>query len=327
MGSLSRLLGFRDAPESEDPTPPEARARALQELQTPSTGEAAARGAAQGLTFGFMDELQGAEDATSKKVPVYDIAQAIRTLDPVRGLAALGSMAKSVREGRPSEALVSRAPVADTYRASRDAVRERNAAAEEAHPWAYRGGALAGSLATAPLAPGNTAAQAARLGALAGLGGSDADLTRGEVGQAALDTARGAGMGLVAQRVLSGRGVGGTIALGRGVQDVPLSALDDVPAKAWDPGRTARLRAAVTDPNVWARLNREDPIRIAEGEDGLRELTNGNHRLALARELGLPSLPVRFESPAAAAVRARARGTSIFRDAVAPMDAPKGRTP
>jgi hypothetical protein len=103
---------------------------------------------------------------------------------------------------------------------------------------------------------------------------------------------------------------------GRGVREVPLNELDDVPAYPRDPGRMASVQQGL---DAGADL---PPIRVGEGEDGLRELADGNHRLAAYRARGQESIPVDFESTAAAQVRPRARGTNINPRATAPVDAP-----
>lgn len=92
-----------------------------------------------------------------------------------------------------------------TYAEYRDELRRKKAAAQEANPWTYGGASLAGGLATA-FVPGlgaakgvQTVGQAVRtgaaMGALGGLGASDADLTKGDVLGAARDTAIGGAIG------------------------------------------------------------------------------------------------------------------------------------
>lgn len=119
----------------------------------------ALRGGAQGLSFGFADELAG-------------------------GLGALQDLGSDL-------------PFAERYRRERDASRAAYEAAQRANPKSYLAGELGGGLATA-LLPGGAAAQGAKaatlgakvgrglatglgLGALSGAGASQADLTQGEV--------------------------------------------------------------------------------------------------------------------------------------------------
>lgn len=149
---------------------------------TPTEADAFFRGATQGVSFGFGDELWGALRAAGDSMPV-----------------ALGG--SGMNES-----------MADAYRRNRDAQRIANARAEAAHGGYYLGGSLAGGLATAPLMPGagtgrtlwQLAKTGAKVGAASGaaygVGSSDADLTSArlsDVGQVARDGAVGAGAGLV----------------------------------------------------------------------------------------------------------------------------------
>lgn len=126
-------------------------------------GEAALRGAGQGLSLGFGDEIVG-------------------------GVKAAGS--KLTGNGKSLE---------DLYNQYRDIERQRNEAASQRYPKTYTGTEIAGGIGTM-LIPGvgeaaMTGKGAAILGALNGLGNSKADLTKGEVGQAAIDTGIGAALG------------------------------------------------------------------------------------------------------------------------------------
>lgn len=166
-------------------------------VATTGTLEATARGAAQGASLGYFDELQAA-----LRAPFSD-----RTYDQIR----------------------------DEYRAD-------DKIAEEAHPTASTLGKVGGGVATAfipglGLAKGASllkmAGQGAVLGGLTGLGDSEADLTKGEVGQAALDAGKGA---------LAGGAIGGTVgAVGQGMSR-GLDALKGVGGKLVDPG-TQRMLA------------------------------------------------------------------------------------
>lgn len=91
----------------------------------------------------------------------------------------------------------------------------------------------------------------------------------------------------------------------RKVYKVPLTELEDVPAVIWVPGRADEARRR------FAEEKTPPPILVTEGPDGRRELVDGNHRLAVARELGIPTLPVRFLDRKAAEIRrSRPQGTS-----------------
>jgi len=129
----------------------------------PGLMEALARGSAQGLTFGLADEI-GAAGST--------------LLDTLTGENSALS-------------------ILDDYRKHRDESRENFAAAEAAHPTASMVGNIAGGFVpalltaggSAPATLGALAKSGIKYGALAGLGNTEADLTRGEVGKAAKDVA------------------------------------------------------------------------------------------------------------------------------------------
>jgi len=94
---------------------------------------------------------------------------------------------------------------------------------------------------------------------------------------------------------------------------VPLDELADVPAVIWNEGKAAEAR------RKYAEEETPPPITIAEIE-GRREIVDGNHRIAVARELGLFSIPVRFLDKKAAEIRRnRPPGTSVFEDGRPPV--------
>ena len=166
------------------------------ESEEMSTLEAMARGAAQGLTFDFADEIMGASQA---------------------GIGALQG------EGDYSE----------LYKKYRDAQRKQMEQAAEESPIAYYGSDIAAGIIPALFTGGATAAatigkqglkagakQALKVGAGMGLatgaGASKADLTEGEIGDFAKDTAiggiLGAGLGAATPAMAK---VGGKV-LGKG---------------------------------------------------------------------------------------------------------------
>lgn len=160
----------------------------------PSSLEALGRGLEQGATFGFGDEING----------------------------ALSTLLDSLR-GKNSDL-----SVGEDYRKQRDESRANMKAAEEAHPNISMGANLAGGLLPAVATLGASVPEQAavglgsrvlsgmgtglKFGALAGLGNSNADLTQGEVEQAAKDVGVGAGVGT---------GLGGVL----GAASNPLSKL------------------------------------------------------------------------------------------------------
>ena len=150
--------------------------------------ESLGRGAAQGATLGFGDEIQGG----------------------IQGLAR-----KLSGEGRG---------LGDIYREERDAARRDDEAARTANPKTFLAGGVAGgalpAIATAGggsapagggllRALGRSALTGAKWGATTGLGDSKADLTQGDVGGAALDTAKGAGLGAGVGTALTTAGAAG----------------------------------------------------------------------------------------------------------------------
>lgn len=154
--------------------------------------ESFGRGAKQGLTAGFGDELSG-------------LASAVGT--------AWGRSGRRLLDGKllPDSLEGEWDAVTNSYRKGRDEVRQADAAAEEANPLAYGVGQFGGAVATG-LATGGASAlgreglkgaltAGALEGAAGGLGGSNADLTRADLdayAKAFRDTTEGgiAGAGL-----------------------------------------------------------------------------------------------------------------------------------
>ena len=147
----------------------------LGNVSSMSTGESLARGAAQGATMGFSDELAGA-------------------------LGAVGDVAGDQYALKD---------LLDRYQAQRDESRRLYAEAEKTNPTAYLSGNLAGGLATGIATGGGTGlANILKIGALGGLGSSEADLTEGQIGQAARDTGTGAAIGALTAGALKLGGMG-----------------------------------------------------------------------------------------------------------------------
>jgi hypothetical protein len=142
-----------------------------------STTSATALGAAKGVTMGFDDEIAG---------------------------VAMGLINKGIGDKKDFW---------DIYKDIRDKVRTAHSQAEEQHPVASFAGELAGGVVPLAFAPEALvgkgavegagflarakamAATGAKVGAIAGLGGSNADLTQGDVAGAAKDVATGAATG------------------------------------------------------------------------------------------------------------------------------------
>lgn len=161
--------------------------------------ESLGRGAAQGATMGFGDEIQGAVQAAGMKA----LPDWLGGSDDPRSLA-------------------------DLYREQRDVARKENADASAANPKTYLAGELAGGAAPAIATAGGAAAPkaagigqrllraagtGAKWGAVTGLGDSRADLTKGDIGGAASDTAQGAALGAGVSAGLTGAGAAGKAAI------------------------------------------------------------------------------------------------------------------
>jgi len=152
-----------------------------------SQGQSAVRGALQGASLGFGDEIAAAIDSAVSHLPgVRYVAQKLQ--DPKLP------------------------PVADpnvTYAQRRDAYRNANHEAQIANPLTYAAGQVAGGIA-APIPGGpastllGTVARGAATGAVAGAGGSEGGDWQSVLG----DTLKGAGIGGATAGVLGGIGKG-----------------------------------------------------------------------------------------------------------------------
>lgn len=251
------------------------------QIQEDDKVAAGLRGAAQGATFGFSDELTGAGEALLRKL----------TGD--------------------------KRPIGDLYTKSRDEAREANAAAEMANPKTYTGSELGGAFLVpipgsgmltgaskalvkgAPTAikyivPG--AIHGAAAGGMFGAGTSNADLTKGEVGKFAGDVAKGTATGAGAGTVVAPLAAGASKLLGRGaskageVADVAAAEAVGGPGAGLPPelGKIARQRGVVpksaaegdvsrAEENAWKLLKRDEskikPPQMTE--EGLQGASSG----------------------------------------------------
>jgi hypothetical protein len=150
------------------------------------------QGAVSGVTFGFDDEIWGLTKA----------------------------MMGAVGQRGISDVIAGKKSFWDTYRGARDARREVKGIAEEANPLEFKVAEVLGSLPPALLTgPVDKLRQAVvagmKFGGAIGAGGSTADLTKGEVGGFAADTAIGAGVGgLIAPAVVGATELVGETARG-----------------------------------------------------------------------------------------------------------------
>lgn len=145
----------------------------------PSEVESLAKGGAQGITIGTGDEITGAIQGGADSF--------------LRGLSMLkGETPVDLNPINTVKHLL------EQYRYHRDVERGNNARAREAHPNYYMGGEIVGGAALPiPVGAGVKGAMkaGAALGGAYGLGTSESDLSKGEVGGALLDTAAGGAAG------------------------------------------------------------------------------------------------------------------------------------
>lgn len=166
----------------------------------PTAGEALARGAGQGATLGFMDELAGVTQAAADQGLVGTLVSPLSK--PLMWAAQLSVGRPPGEEigGAGEEARRRGLGPVEQYREARDVERAATTRAQEAHPVEFGVGQLAGGVPLA-MAGGPSMKAAAGLGAVAGLGGAEGDVTRGEVLPALAQTAVGAGLGAAGQKV------------------------------------------------------------------------------------------------------------------------------
>jgi hypothetical protein len=156
-----------------------------------SAAKSFGRGVSQGATLGFSDELGGGVQAlTRKAIDALGLGgSSVEVADEYKDLAPQPAQEKTF---------------AEYYTQGRESEREANRRAAEDNPLLYGGGEFAGSVLSSAVPGVGLAAnagkakligQAALQGGVAGLGGSEADLTAGDVTGALADTAKGAVLG------------------------------------------------------------------------------------------------------------------------------------
>lgn len=162
-----------------------------------SSTEAFGRGTLAGVTSDFDEELgaafQAGLEAARRRVEQSGVGrQALEALGfgvtPTQTMAG-GKVYKPEQES-----------LGEFYRQGREMGRLEKERAQASAPGAYLGGQVTGAIGQAALlgaagVPTAGLGGAVGMGAAQGLGASEADLTRGEVGQAALDTAVGGALG------------------------------------------------------------------------------------------------------------------------------------
>lgn len=177
-------MSFEDLIPPEQPTRHDLGSRTAREgVSEPKRQigglEATLRGAKQGLTFEFGDELSALEDAAGPHIPQQVGGIPIKALI---GLARLGY-----------EKLAGEGGATRTYNKAVADERETTKLAEEQHPNLYLAGNVGGSVAGAVVIPGGAAARGATTGARLGrgaiAGGVTGALTGAGEGEGLEDTA------------------------------------------------------------------------------------------------------------------------------------------
>jgi len=185
-----------------------------------SKTESFLRGGAQGASLGFADELTGASEA---------------------GLDTLQGNTKPTFED-----------FINTYKRHRDESRENYKTAERINPYSYTGGQVVGGIAPL-IASGGAGAGiqgAGRLGAIAGLGVSDQDLTNSDISVA--DKIKGTGSDMI-----SGAGFGYAAASLPGAFSAiknkirPGAAISEVPADVF----YGKIQDVLKNPNPLYKAN------------------------------------------------------------------------
>jgi hypothetical protein len=187
------LLVAREAPLPVAPPQPTRLPGQVSEL------EAFGRGTLAGVTSDFDEELgaafQAGLEAARRRIEKSQAGRA--TLEALGfGVTPTQTMAGGQVYKPEDEDLT------QFYREGREMGRMEKARAQASAPKSYLGGQVVGAVGQAALlsaagVPVANLGGAAGMGAVQGLGASEADLTKGELGKAALDTAGGAAFGAV----------------------------------------------------------------------------------------------------------------------------------
>lgn len=224
---------------------------------TISRGEAFGRGALQGATLGWGDEIAAAADTLISHVP--GVRAAAEALAPTAG-----GRGASLDYTNPNL----------TYEERRDAYRRFNEAAKAQHGKLYTTGEIAGGVAATPLLPGigevkglSTAAKLGRVGiagaevgGIAGAGGSEATNAKDYL----KDTGVGVGVGGVGGVVLHAGAEKAADLLAKKLPALAdrqaVQALGKGELKAGAP--ESLTRPMVQDPNISAAIN--EPIQVGK---------------------------------------------------------------
>lgn len=213
--------------------------------------DAAVRGAASGLSAGFIDEMAGARNAASDKIPEIIGPVPVRTI--AGGLRVLANKVTGLDPQAEAD-----------YQTARDEMRAGNKAAEENHPYLYTGGQILGSVAmpvgagaqaaTLPLRAARSAGVGAALGGLSGAG--EGEGLADTVGRTASGAAIGGALGGVATPVVEGA-IRGARALATPVANA-IRGVRDPEGEAVRRYAIALQRDIEADPNAVNRLTPQE---------------------------------------------------------------------
>jgi hypothetical protein len=205
-----------------------------------SQTEAGLRGALQGATFGFGEEISG-------------------------GLETVGSA------GEILKAEDSIGKMKELYKRYRDIERQRNKLAEEAHPYTYGAGSLVGGIGSTALTGGLLGAGvkgAAAAGALTGLGTSEAET----LGETAKDVAVGGTVGALAGK--AGEVLGKLVSPSALKEEAALNVANALKAKGMPSQKEKIGRAVLESKALSSGINEEALGKLAaassEAEDKLQ---------------------------------------------------------
>lgn len=209
--------------------------------EQPSLGEAVARGAAQGATAGFQDEMAGAMRS----------APGAFAMEPLG--AALHYAYRKLAGDHSKDA---------AYSAGRDDWRAGDTAASAAHPVASGISNVVGGALTLP-ATGLLGTIGT--GAALGLGNSEADLHKGEYAKAGLDTLIGGTGGAIAHG--AGQALSGAAGwVGKKASALKESLLGSAAEKAAAATATARSEAGQAAQDAYRQLEHLRELRATQPE-------------------------------------------------------------
>jgi hypothetical protein len=226
----------------------------------PSAGESGLRGAIGGAVAGFDDEITGAVGAVGRVLGAKNLGS-WKPFDPNSKLE-VDSPTLSADE------------IVQAYRENRDAIRNEQKIDMETNPKATIAGNVAGAIISpagklragqgmGPLTRMGTLKQAAKTaalqGAVFGAGSSDADLTKGEVGEFAGDVAGSAAFSAAIPVGLEA----GKRAIGAGFD-----------AAKWAGRKAFSATFGVTDDNVRAYLANPERINGAKSLDEIKNIAD-----------------------------------------------------